>query len=523
MLGLGNALTRSINFGKVGESTPFSNYPQLGSFGQAGIVSYVSVDEQTSLATVWEVLPIPIEIPEGENFFYTDTLANAYNYVYKDFEYIKDGVVYDDFTIADTQIIDGFFDYWRDNQSKFDRGFYIAINQASRVLSDSVLIGGGSVTNQDIAEFQNSEIYHTGTVFSKSNQITYYSSSNLNPSDKFHVLAARSYQTQMLFEEKLSLDPVTIQPKAVEDIENDRYEYVRSDIKFSSDSALDYQPEPLHNFSSNTSVTVEPRNHQLFFTFTVDVGFAESVQDLVLNKLPNVAKPWYNASEQIYMKCTVAHAGHSDFTFSQLENNFSNNSVAKSVENFVVPLRKVTFNDINTSAEGLRYVHFGIDGVIAKNQNNNFYYKVCWVGEVDVRTMSSKPFVFSGQLTGIPSDKFNGLTLEERFLANSDQSIGEWHYDKGFDTPIPRDRWWSVFRVRNVSLYTNARPESDTIEIPADAQSVIVPMFPEVNIAGSVIEYGTDIDKDLPLYTFKEYMLASLNTGETEDTDYIDK
>lgn len=523
MLGLGNALTRSINFGKVGESTPFSNYPQLGSFGQAGIVSYVSVDEETSLATVWEVLPISIQIPDGADFFYTDTLANAYNYVYKDFKYIKDGVVYDNFTIADTQIIDGFFDYWRDNQDKFDDGFYVAINNISRTFSDAVLFSGGSITDQDVTEFQSNEIYHTGNVFSKSNQITYYNSDSLNPSDTFHVFVARSYQVQMLFAEKLSLEPVVIQPKTVEDVENDRYEYVRSDIDFSSNSALDYQPEPLHSFSPNTSVILEPRNHQLVFTFMVDIGFAESVADMIANKLPNVPKPWWNSSEQIYMKCTVGHAGHSDFTFPQLENNLSNDFDVKSVENFVIPLRKVTADDINTEEENLQYVHFGFDGVVAKNQNGNLYYKVCWVGEVDVRTMSSLPFVLFPNLTPVPSDKFNGLSLEKRLQALSDKPIGEWHYNEGFDTPIPSDRWWSVFRVRNVSLYTNIRPESDVIQIPVDAQSVIVPMFPNVNIAGNIIEYGSDIDRDFPLYTFKEYMLASLGTGRAEDTDYIDK
>lgn len=516
MLGLGNALTRSINFGLV-EQTLFSNYPQLGGFGQVGIVSQVTVDETTGIATVWEVLPMSILIPSGNESYYSDTVANAYNYVYTDFEYIKDGTVYDNFTLCDTAISDGFYSYWRDNQDKFDDGFYFFPNQLSRVSSDLILSGGTAINDGTVGSYSNSHIVSTNNMFSVDGQVTYYSVNDVDVSGNFHVLAARSYTIQLQYKDALNIEPIAIATKAVEDLDNDRYEYLRGELNQQSTSITGYVPEVIHGMTGNSSLIVQARNHQILFNVTLNVS-ADSISDLVLNKLSTVEQPWWNSNEQIFLKCTVGHAGNSDFTFNQLL-NIKKGDNPDVVMDFVLPMRKVKQSDINQTLTQYAYLQ---DGLLAGVN----YYKISWVAELDVRQMSSLPFVFAPSGAGFVSvglEYFDGITVEEIALALANQSIGEWHYDKGFDSPLPSNRWWSVFRIRDLSFFTSARPESEKIDIPVDMQNVTVPMYPNVNYAGAVIDYGKDLDDGDLQWTFKEYIEKVAGAGNDADSDYINR
>lgn len=517
MLGLGNALTRSINFGLVGEGIQFSNYPQLGSFGQSGVVSRVVVDETTGIATIWEVLPMSILIPSGNESYYSDTVTNAYNYVYQEFSYIKDGVVYDDFTLCDSQVADGFFSYWRDNQDKFDEGFYFFPNFLSRLTSDLILNGGDGITDSTVSSFGDSEVVSTSNMFQTSNSVTYYTVNDVDTSFNFHVLAARSYELQLQYKGNLDIEPIALTTKAVEDLDNDRYEYQRGELNQQSNSITGYVPEVIHGITGNTLLVAQARNHQILFNVTIDVP-ANDLLDLFLNKLPDVAQPWWNSNEQIYMKCTVAHAGQSDFSFNQL-NNLKKGDSPDVVMDFVLPMRKVKSTDINNSITNYVLVQ---DGLLA----GATYYKISWVAELDVRQMSSLPFVFTpsgSSYLAIGNEFFDGIELQERLAALANQSIGEWHYDKGFDTPMPNNRWWSVFRVRNVSFFTNARPESEVIERPTGMENITVPMYPNVNYAGAIIDYGKDLDDGDLQWTFKEYIEKQSGSGNDADSDYINR
>ena len=524
MLGLGNALTRSINFGLLGEQTPFSNYPQLGTFGKAGIISYVEVDELSGEATIWEVLPFPILIPEGDNEFYSDTVANAYNYIYKEFKYIKDGAFYDNFTLPDIQTINGFFSYWRGNQNKFDDGFYFVPRNVDRIASDAILFGEGSINDTTVSGFGESEVYSTSDMFSKPSSVKYYTKEVL-PSEKLHFLAARSYTEQLQYKDSLNLEPLSLTTKNVEDLDDDRYEYRRDEIDFLSNAATGYVPEPIHKFTPNTSVIAQPKNHQILFNVTVDVGYAGSPSGSFdggkyLELLQSVEQPWWNSSEKIFMKCKVGLAGTSDWTYSQLLSVTSPSTEYKPVAEFNMQMRKVTSADVNLSLSNSVVIQ---DGVIVRDDN---FVRISWVAECDLRTVSCRGMASSPQGSGGNTQITNpisGYSLETLLQALADASVNDFHYSKGLDTPIPNDRWWSVCRVRDVSFYTSARPESLVVEVPTQMQSVVVPMFPEVNIAGAIVEYGTDIDKSSVPFTFKEYIQQSTNTGESQDSDYINK
>lgn len=516
MLGLGNALTRSINFGLV-DQTLFSNYPQLGDAGQVGIVSQVVVDETTGIATVWEVLPMSILIPSGSESYYSDTVANAYNYVYTDFKYIKNGNVYENFTLCDTAVADGFYSYWRNNQDKFDEGFYFFPNQLSRQTSDLVLVGGGPINNNTVESYSNSHVVNTNNMFSVDDQVTYYPVNDFDVSENFHVLAARSYTVQLQYKDALNIEPITVATKAVEDLDNDRYEYQRGELNQQSTSITGYVPEVLHGMTGNSSLIVQARNHQILFNVTLNVP-ADSVSDLILNKLLTVEQPWWNSNEQIFLKCTVGHAGNSDFTFNQLL-PIKKGDVHDVVMDFVLPMRKVKQSDINNTLTQYVYLQ---DGLLAGAN----YYKISWVAELDVRQMSSLPFVVApsgGGSVAIGAEYFDNITLDERLSALANQSIGEWHYDKGFDSPLPSNRWWSVFRIRNLSFFTSARPESEKIDIPVDMQNVTVPMYPNVNYAGAIIDYGKDLDDQDLQWTFKDYIEKVAGAGNDADSDYIDR
>lgn len=517
MLGLGNALTRSINFGLV-EQTLFSNYPQLGTFGQVGFISQVTVDETTGIATIWEVLPMSILIPSGNESYYSDTVTNAYNYLYQDFSYIKDGTVYDNFTICDSSMADGFFSYWRDNQDKFDEGFYVFPSSLSRTLADLTLFGGSSLTDNTVSGFSGTEIVHTSNMFSTNGSVTYYTTNNLDTSFKFHVLAARSYELQLQYKGILDIEPIALTTKAVEDIDNDRYEYQRGEINQQSSSITGYIPEALHDITGNTALIAQARNHQILFNVTLDLPVASDIADLFLNKLPEVSQPWWNSNEQIYMKCTVAHAGQSDFTFNFL-NLIKRGDSTDVVMDFVLPMRKVRSADINNSIT--QYVLLE-DGLLA----NPPIYKISWVAELDVRQMSSLPFVATpsgNSWVSLGPEYFENFTTDQLQAALANQSIGEWHYDKGFNTMLPNNRWWSVFRVRNVSFFTNARPESDVIERPTGMENIVVPMYPNVNYAGAIIDYGKDLDDGDLQWTFKEYIEKLSGSGNAADSDYINR
>lgn len=518
MLGLGNALTRSINFGLVGEGIQFSNYPQLGDLGQVGIISQVVVDEATGIATIWEVLPMSILIPSGNESYYSDTVTNAYNYVYTDFKYIKSGEVYENFTLCDSAVANGFYSYWRDNQDKFDDGFYVFPSSSSRFLTDLILAGGTPVGDNTVESYSATNIVNTENMFSVDGQVTYYSVNSIDTSEKFHVLAARSYELQLQYKGALDIEPVALTTKAVEDIDNDRYEYQRGEINQQANSITGYVPEVLHDITGNTALIAQARNHQILFNVTLDLPVADDIADLFLNKLPEVAQPWWNSNEQIYMKCTVAHAGQSDYTFNQL-NYIKQGDVSDVVMDFVLPMRKVKSADINNTISQYALLQ---DGLLAKPP----LYKISWVAELDVRQMSSLPFVVTPSGSSslpIGPEYFDNITLEQRLAALANQSIGEWHYDKGFNTVLPNNRWWSVFRVRNVSFFTNARPESEVIERPTGMENIVVPMYPNVNYAGAIIDYGKDLDDGDLQWTFKEYIEKLGGSGNDADSDYINR
>jgi hypothetical protein len=88
---------------------------------------------------------------------------------------------------------------------------------------------------------------------------------------------------------------------------------------------------------------------------------------------------------------------------------------------------------------------------------------------------------------------------------------------------LPNNRWWSVFRVRNVSFFTNARPESEVIERPTGMENIVVPMYPNVNYAGAIIDYGKDLDDNDLQWTFKQYIEKLSGSGNDADSDYINR
>lgn len=530
MLGLGNSLVRSINNSLV-SGIEFINYPQLGDVGEAGIISYVDHKEGDSVATVWEIVPMSISIPDGNNEFYSDTVANAYNYIYQTFEYIKNGVVYNDFTLASKNFIDGFVSHWRNNQDAFDEGFYYFPSSISRTLSDFALSGGGSIDDNTVSGYSSSFVLNTDNAFDVDSGYTYYSISETDPAKKYHFLAARSYELQLQYKEAVNIDPVVFSSRTVEDLENDRHEYLRGELDFTSNSSTGFIPDGLHGMGGQTLCVIQARNCQLFFNITIDLGVLAPPE--LISKLNETEQPWWNSSEQLYLKFKAGNAGHSDISFPFLT-QLDQGSTNKIVGEFAIPLRKAKTSDINSTFSNYNRVFY--DGLVVKSENGNAFYKICYVGELDIRQFSSRSFiakVVGNELAPLNSSEmanyFPDITVDEIQSALTDQSIKDFHFDKGTNTPIPRDRWWTVIRVRDLSIFTNARPESEKIAFPTEMQSVIVPMFPQYNLAGASITYGTDIDGGLQEgggtipFTFEEFMKSSLNTGYTEDTDYVNK
>lgn len=521
MLGLGNALTRSINFGLLGEASIFNNSPVVGSDYEGGVVLTVAEasGQEGFNAVVTVGYPYLMQFPtdvNGEDVYRDKEYLNqGIQYIRNNFSYMKGGEVYNDWDVA----VSAEVEIWLDNvynPNVHSTDFFLGVSNQYLQDYDSLYNGTDRVTLTSFDASPNAfRVYH------KSDYLTNY----YNPTYDFldnnpvYLIPVRRIQVDLEYDEQIEIvDNSSTSGTQAKNIGNGLFDL--SINNFNEDS-LNKKEE---SFSSNyNSLNISTKNGTLSFTIKFSLGNNPDPA-LVAQKLQDIPRVWRDL-KSVYAEFNLSSLYHTDpfsfFTGGQpVSINYLIRYLDETTTSQKVQVRKANQNDF-----------YGPDYFI---NNDIVYYApnfviseifVARVFELDISNLPALPLLFSLMELGyqkfygsseINSVYHDGSTVTLNEVLDSSSTIGDVHFSQGASTPLPKGLWWGRFKVEYLKFTSPQYIESDVINTPPTLQNILVPMIP--NIGGTNISIGTELEDDQTFYRLSDFFASFLHPVLADET-----
>lgn len=528
MLGLGNALTRSINYAGLGEGSVFTNAPQIGSFYEGGIV--VSVFEYTGAegnAVIDIVYPHQVQFPIDDT---SDPVYNDKDYIdraiehVKNFSYIKDGVVYDGWEPA-TQ---GALEYWLDNIYDpviHSTDFFFSVPESYTDLHTANYAGEPIITNSayyDVALVSGGFAgYYKDTLATT----FYQGNQEFLINNPIAVVPYKKVVVELRYNEQIPLlDNASNNGTQVKNVGDDLFDLSINALNQESNNK---QPE---TFNTNyNQMFVSTKNGIITCTIKIPLG---NDSTKIPQNYQNVPLIWRNLSSAIYANFELFsyfHINENNIQFFGLNNLLRFLSEVSTIMS--VPIRKVNQDDfLYSSTPNSTYV---VLNDIVYNFTDTFQLQEAFIArvfEVDVSTLLAFPLYYStlslgfqklSSPTAFDSIYHSSSTVTDTEMKASGATLKEVHFDQGINTPLPRGLWWGRYKIRDLKFTSNAYIESELIDFPQSLQNIIVPLFPTIGGLSSGIGDELEGGPNSSFFNISDYFASTLNPiyseGESKD------
>ena len=487
MLGLGNALTRSINFGKIGAASIFNNAPATGSFYEGGyVVGVQQVDSADGNALIYVAYPTDVQYEitsNGEQIFVdTETISNAKTYIKDNLEILVEGSVYDDWEMPSFEDFEFILDYVKD--SDFE-GWFLNKYKSGIYAAPSVQYLTASLDNVSV------RLYDTRSMFDG----VYYVDNASTYSNNVSVLAIKKVYVTLQVNEKIN--PAVLQTKPIDSSTAGGNDF-QFDISLSNINQNSFNISKDITDQNTNSLGVSVLNGHISVSLNKDFG-AILANDLIQQKVFELPDPWRTLSQDIYAVFELFNAGVSDdeYDFSASTNTVPFND--EDIGFFDVSNFTSDFGVIRQGGNNSVYCYAKvkkIDGqkdlgdskiwiqpysVIADvgDDFSNLNTYISYYFEIDVTT-----FLVTRLLNDIINntnfyDFSQEILSEGWYFSNYTSSIYDAHVSLGGDFKIPTALWWSRFSIGNLRFVSNSMLPSDKIVTPPTLQNIIVPLVPE--------------------------------------------
>lgn len=531
MLGLGNALTRSINYAGLGEGSVFANAPQIGSFYEGGIV--VSVFEYTGAegnAVVDVVYPHQIQFPIDDT---SDPVYNDKDYIdraiehVKNFSYIKDGVVYDGWEPA-TQ---GALEYWLDNVYDpviHSTDFFFSVPESYTDLHTANYAGEPIITNSayyDVALVSGGFAgYYKDTLATT----FYQGNQEFLINNPIAVVPYKKVVVELRYNEQIPiLDNASNSGTQAKNIGDGLFDLSISSLNQESDNK---QPE---TFNTNyNQMFVSTKNGIITCTIKIPLG---NDPTKIPQNYQNIPLIWRNLSSAIYANFSISSYFHIDedsvqpFGLLNLLRFLSDVAQDKSAL-----VRKVTQEDFSSISQS-NITYTVLNDIVYKFSSTSYQLEEAFIArvfEIDVSSLPAFPLYYStlslgfqkvSSPTSFDSIYHSTSVVTDTEMKASGATLKEVHFDQGVNTPLPRGLWWGRYKIRDLKFTSNAYIESEFIETPPSLQNIIVPLFPNI--------LGIDVGDDLEVGSFSTFFKISdyfsnllnpiYNEGETKTMNVV--
>jgi len=494
MLGLGNALTRIIKFGK---SSIFNNAPSTGTYDYGGIVLGVEeyVGEEPGNAIVYIGYPTSIQYPNSSDpveYFdnYLD-FDDGVEYVRQQLSSIQNGSVYDDWEPANEEEFNKIIDFLSGslNQSLFGsvytKGFYLAFDNP----------------------ISSNTAYYTGNMFNGEYYIASREVQNTNP---FMFFPIRKQILSLQYNQNINLSDVSLKPVPPEALGNSDLDLnYQSSVEYINDDSLSVKKPDLSPFNFTG---VSTKNGIATFTIVGPPMGSDSSQ--YASKKASLSPPWNSITGDIYaiFYLKLDYYGNSSFNFFQStydviqslpiaslnERGFYDTSefvgdygviepeVKPSRDTYLcyAKVKEVVFDDVQNSIDGSTKL-VDNDGntfpksVIVELSNGNIIgANVCYKFDFDLTVFSFSPLLFSlSNDLGYNKFYIDGIT---DLISNNnlDASIYDIHINTTSGEKLPKSNWWMKCKIGLLRFVSASYLPSELVITPENLQNVYVPLFP---------------------------------------------
>lgn len=487
MLGLGNALTRSINFGKVSEvQSIFNNAPATGSLYEGGyVVGVQQVDSVDGNALVYVAYPTDIQYEitsNGEQIFVdTETISNAKTYIEDNLEILVEGSVYDDWEMPSFENFEFILDYVEGSNlrgwflNKYKSGIYAAP-------SDQYLTAG--LDNVSV------HLYDARSMF---DGVYYIDNASTYPNN-VSVLAIRKVYVTLQVNEKIN--PAVLQTKPVDPSTAGGSDF-QFDISLSNINQNSFNISKDITDQNTNSLGVSVLNGHISVSLNKDLG-AILDDNLIQQKVFELPDPWKTLSQDVYAVFELFNAGVSDdeydfsvspptlqFTdedigFFDVSNFTSDFGVIKESDgtSFYCYAKVKKIDDQKDLGSGKVFIPpYSVIADVDSNSNINTY--ISYYFEIDVTVFAVNKLL--NDIIGNSNfyDFFQEILSDGWYFSNYTSSIYDAHVSLGGDFRIPTALWWSRFSIGNLRFVSDSMLPSDKIVTPPTLQNIIVPLVPE--------------------------------------------
>lgn len=494
MLGLGNALTRIIKFGK---SSIFNNAPSTGTYDYGGIVLGVEeyVGEEAGNAIVYIGYPTSIQYPNSSDpveYFdnYLD-FDDGVEYIIQQLSSIQNGSVYDDWEPANEEEFNKIIDFLSGslNQSLFGsvytKGFYLAFDNP----------------------ISSNTAYYTGNMFNGEYYIASREVQNTNP---FMFFPIRKQILSLQYNQNINLSDVSLKPVPPEALGNSDLDLnYQSSVEYINDDSLSVKKPDLSPFNFTG---VSTKNGIATFTIVGPPMGSDSSQ--YASKKASLSPPWNSITGDIYaiFYLKLDYYGNSSFNFFQStydviqslpiaslnERGFYDTSefvgdygviepeVKPSRDTYLcyAKVKEVVFDDVQNSIDGSTKL-VDNDGntfpksVIVELSNGNIIgANVCYKFDFDLTVFSFSPLLFSlSNDLGYNKFYIDGIT---DLISNNnlDASIYDIHINTTSGEKLPKSNWWMKCKIGLLRFVSASYLPSELVITPENLQNVYVPLFP---------------------------------------------
>lgn len=486
MLGLGNALTRSINFGKVGVASIFNNAPATGSLYEGGyVVGIQQVDNVDGNALVYVAYPTDVQYEitsNGEQIFVdTETVANAKTYIEDNLEILVEGSVYDDWEVPSFEDFEFILDYVSNSNlegwflNKYKSGIYAA--------PDAQYLTAGTV-GYDV------RLYDTRTMFDG----VYYRANVSEYQNNVSVLAIRKVYVTLQVNEKIN--PNVLQTKGVD-----------PSTAGNNDTQFDISLSNINQSSFNISGDITDQNTNRLGVSVLNGHISVSLNKnfgavlsagVIQQKVFDLPDPWRTLSQDVYAVFELYNAGVSndEYVFG-----LSTNTLQFSDEDlglFDISSFTSDFGIIKITGDNSYYCYaklkkidaqksLGSDkiwlspySVIVDNAaGSNLNTYLSYYFEIDVTQLGVQRLLNDIISNENFYDFFVDIVSSGWYFSNASKSIYDAHVSLGSNYEIPTGLWWSRFSIGNLRFVSDSMLPSDLIVTPPSLQNIIVPLVPE--------------------------------------------
>ena len=501
MLGLGNALTRSINFGLVNSvQSLFDNAPTVGTYAYGGVVLAVEeyVGPEEGNAVIYVGYPSKIQYPDGgnpEKYFDTTDSDSSGNYIFQDLSSIQGGAVYEDWTPALKSELDKIVDYVKGSSSQ---AFFYN------------LYGGDFFVAYSGARLNETQyVYDPNTMFDG----VYYSSGYL---EEFRELPIRKEYVTLRYSS--NIDTLSVSLKAAPPEALGAFDVGQN--YDSSISNINQDSLSIKTYDTNYNVTAASSKNGVI-TFTVVGPSLGSDVSSYKSKKESLPVPWNNLSGEIYavFYLKIDYYGNSQSNFFDLQYQFLNSNygdyytsdVYYNTDDFVgdygtlgsqtgiqsgnilcySKVKEVVNADIQNAPNlsgkivddtGATFPKSTVVELDGTSIGNAF---VCYKFEFDVTI-----FPYLNLLNSLNNelgyskyyiDKVSELYSEYGSSVGS-VTIKDVHIDSIEGNYIPRSNWWLKAKAGMMRFVSDSYLPSDIIITPPNLQNIYVPIFPSDSV-----------------------------------------